>query len=255
MPVPNAAIFDLDALTFGRLVTWYLIITTAFRCPSSLTQIDASSPRVCTPYLQARSYAAPYLDPYYHTYVAPQVDKVKPYVDRYYTPAAAFTKDKYATYGAHRVEHARKIAEANWEKTARPQLQNAQAKAKAQYDLYLGPHVQKASQIAAPYYDQTKARVDEIYHRSVVPAYEASLPYLRKGYAQGNYAVVNIVFPHVRSAKDATWAFLLRTVWPQLRVLYGDNVEPQLVRISERLGRYRDQQKVESAVDAVDSQM
>jgi hypothetical protein len=239
-----------------RLATWYLIITMLFRCPSSLTKLDGASPRVCAPYLQARSYAAPYLDPYYATYVAPQVEKVKPYTDRFerhvYTPAAKFTVDKYATYGAHRVELAKKYSSAQWDKSVRPQIQTAQDKINGQYELYLGPYVKTASTAAAPYYDQAKASLEEIYHLSVLPAYEASRPYLRKSYVYGNHAVVNIIFPHVRSVKDATLAFLMRTVWPQVRVLYGDNVEPQLVRISERLGRYRDQQKIESVVDAME---
>jgi hypothetical protein len=242
----------------ARLVTWYLIITMAFRCPSSLTSLDDSSPRVCKPYLQARSYAAPYLDPYYQTYAAPYVDKVKPYTDRLekhvYTPAAKFAADKYATYGAHRVEQAQKYSNAQWDKSVRPQIKTAQDKVQSQYDLYLGPHVKTVSTAAAPYYDQTKASLGEIYHLSVLPAYEASLPYLRKAHTQGHHVVVDYVFPYVRTAKDATFAFLMRTVWPQVRVLYGDNVEPQLVRISERLGRYRDQQKVESVVDAIESQ-
>jgi hypothetical protein len=241
-----------------RLVTWYLIITALFRCPSSLTQLNDSSPRVCTPYLQGRSYAAPYLDPYYETYVAPYVEKVKPYTDRFekqvYTPAAKFTNDKYATYGAHRVEQAKKYSGAQWDKTVRPQIQTAQDKVKGQYDLYLASHVKTASDAAAPYYDQLKASLVEIYHLSILPAYETSLPYLRKAHAQGHHVVVDFVFPYVRSAKDATSAFLIRTIWPQVRVLYGDNVEPQLVRISERLGRHRDQQKVESVFDAAESQ-
>ncbi|KAI8931444.1 hypothetical protein NX059_011771 [Plenodomus lindquistii] len=241
----------------ARLATWYLIITFIFRCPTSLTQIDADSPRVCKPYLQGRSYAAPYLDPYYHAYVAPQVEKVKPYTDRFqnqvYTPVSTFTKDKYAVYGAHRVELAKKYAEAQYDKSIRPQVQVAQDKVKGQYDQYLGHHVKAASDAAAPYYDQTKASLGEIYHLTLLPAYETSLPYMRKAHAVGHQFLVDTVFPHVNVAKDATWAFILRTVWPQLRVLYGDNVEPQLVRISERLGRYRDQQKVESVVHAVDS--
>lgn len=233
-------------------------MTFLFRCPSSLTQLDASSPRVCKPYLQTRSYAAPYLDPYYETYVVPQLDKVRPYTDRFekqvYTPVSAFTKEQYAAHGAHRVEQARKFAEAQYDKSVRPQVQLAQSKVKGQYDQYLGHHVKTASDAAAPYYDQTRASLEDIYHLSVLPAYEASLPYLQKAHAEGHHILVDIVFPHVNAAKDASWAFFLRTIWPQLRVLYGDNVEPQLVRISERLGRYRDQKKVESVVDAMDSQ-
>ncbi|KAJ4311148.1 hypothetical protein N0V94_008102 [Neodidymelliopsis sp. IMI 364377] len=241
-----------------RLSIWYFILTAAFRCPSSLTQLNDSSPRVCTPYLQARSYATPYLDPYYQAYLAPHVDKVKPYADRFerqvYTPAAGFTKKQYATYGAHRVEQAKKQAGAGWDKTVRPHLLTAQTVVQGQYDTYLGHHVQKASDVAGPYYDQSKATLNSVYHKSLLPAYEASLPYLRKARVQGRHVVVDVVFPHVRSAKDITWSFLLRSVWPQLRVLYGDNVEPQLVRISERLGRYRDQQKVESVISSVDSE-
>lgn len=239
-------------------MTWYLIITVVFRCPSSLTQLDDSSPRVCSPYLQARLHAAPYLDPYYETYVAPYVQQAKPYTDRFnneiYTPVAKFTQEQYAVYGAHRVEQGRKYAEAQWDKSVRPQLQVAQDKVKSQYDLHLSPHVKTASDAAAPYYAQAKDSLNEIYHLSVLPAYEASLPYLHKAHAHGHYLVAHVIFPHVRTAKDASLSFLMRTVWPQVRVLYGDNVEPQLVRISERLGRYRDQQKIESVVDAVESQ-
>lgn len=244
-------------LTVRRLLSWYLIITFAFRCPSSLTQISDSSPKVCKPYLHARSYAAPYLDPYYQAYVAPQVEKVQPYVDtfdqRVYTPVSTFTKNQYATYGAHRVEQAQKYAQAEWERTARPQIQQLQSKAYTQYEQTLGPHVKKASDAVSPYVDQTKASLVEIYHLSILPTYEALLPYARQAYTQGHHATVRIIFPAVQSGRDVTWKFVSRTVWPYVRVLYGDNVEPQLVRIRERLGRYKDQQKVESAAEAVES--
>ncbi|KAH7392422.1 hypothetical protein DE146DRAFT_140542 [Phaeosphaeria sp. MPI-PUGE-AT-0046c] len=229
-----------------------------FRCPSSLTSLNDSSPYVCAPYLQGRAYITPYLDPYYESYVAPHVEKVKPYADRFekhvYTPAAKFTADKYAVYGAHRVEQAKAYSNAQWDKSVRPQLQTAQDKVKGQYDLYLGPHVKTVSDAASPHYNQARASLDEMYHLSVLPAYEASRPYLRKARSYGHHVVVNIIFPNVRLAQEATVAFLMRTVWPQVRVLYGDNVEPQLVRISERLGRYRDQQKMESVVDAIDTE-
>jgi hypothetical protein len=237
---------------------WYFLITISVRCPSSITKLSDSSPKLCKPYLQARSYAAPYLDPYYQAYVAPQVEKVQPYIDRFdaqvYAPVSTFTKDKYATYGAHRVESAQKYVEAEWDKTVRPQLDNVQAKVKTQYDSHLGPHVKQASDAAAPYYEQAKASMVEIYHLTLLPTYEAVLPYSRQAYKHGNHALVHVVFPNVRAARDVSWAFLSRNVWPQIRILYGDNVEPQLVRIRERLGRHRDQQKIESVVDALPSE-
>ena len=173
-----------------RLLSWYLLVTIFFRCPSSLSHINDDTPGVCKHYLNARSYAAPYLDPYYETYVAPQVDKVWPYVDRFekqvYTPVSTFTKDKYATYGAHRVDQAQKYAEAEWDKTVRPQLQKAQGLAKEQYDVHLGPHVNKANDAARPYYEQTSHSLGDIYRQKLLPAYEAALPYSRKAYAQGH---------------------------------------------------------------------
>ncbi|RYN55824.1 hypothetical protein AA0118_g6567 [Alternaria tenuissima] len=247
---PRRGIVGAFTSMIARLSTWYLIITFLFRCPNSLHQFNHDSPRVCKPYLQTRAYAAPYLDPYYETYVAPHIEKVKPYT----TPITTFAQDNYATYGAHRVEHARKYAETQYEKSIRPQLENAQKQVKGQYDVYLGPHVKKATDAAAPYYNDLKTSSEEIYVHTLLPAYEQSKPYLQQGHAYGHHVLVDIVYPHVHTAKDATWAFVLRTVWPQLRVLYGDNVEPQLVRISERLGRYRDQQKIESVVSAVDAE-
>lgn len=244
-------------LTDYRLLSWYLIITFLFRCPSSLVQLSETSPKVCKPYLHIRDFAAPHLEPYYQTYIAPQVEKVRPYVNtldqRLYTPVSAFTKEQYATYGAHRVQQAQKYAEAEWARTARPQIQNVQNKAYAQYEQYLGPHVRTASDAASPYLQQTKVSLTEIYHLSILPAYEAVLPYARQGYVQGHRVTTRVVFPAVQSGRDATWKFVSRTLWPYVRVLYGDNVEPQLVRIRERLGRYKDQQKVESVVEAVDS--
>ncbi|CAI6341289.1 unnamed protein product [Periconia digitata] len=243
---------------FGRLVSWYLIITLLFRCPSSITQLSTSSPRVCKPYLHTRAYVTPYLDPYYQSYVAPQLEKVQPYVDRFdqqfYTPVSTFTKDKYATYGAHRVDQAQKYAEAEWARTVHPQIQNLQSQAQAQYKQHLAPHVDKASEAVSPFYEQTRESLAEVYHLSVLPAYQTALPYAKQGYVQGNHVVTRIIFPRVLLARDVAWKFISRTVWPQVRVLYGDNVEPQLVRIQERLGRYKDQQKVESIVEAVESE-
>lgn len=172
-----------------------------------------------------------------------------------YKPVAKFTKDKYATYGAHHVEQARNFVETEWAKTVRPQLESTQRRAKGQYDQYLAPYIVKASDTLAPFSEQTKDSLLEIYHLSILPAYEAALPYARQGYAHGHHVVAHIIFPNVRAAKDASWKFLFRTLWPQLRVLYGDNVEPQLVRIRERLGRYRDQQKIESAVDGLEPEL
>jgi len=244
-------------LTRCRLTTWYLLLTILLRCPPSLTHVDADTPRVCSPYLHARAYATPYLSPYYNTHIAPHVHKAKPYADRFhhhvFAPAAAFTRHQYAVYGAHRVDQAKQYAEAQYDKAILPQVHRARDHLQDHYDRHLGHHVKRAENAAAPYYDHAKASLADVYHSSLLPAYHTSLPYMRHAHAVGHHFLVDTLFPYVNAAKDVAWAFLLRTVWPQVRILYGDNVEPQLVRISERLGRYRDQHKVESVVQAADT--
>lgn len=231
------------------MTVWYLIITMVFRCPASISQLNDASPRVCKPYLQTRAYLNPYIDPYYQAYVTPQLDKIQPY----WTPVSTFTKEKYDTYGAHRVEQAQHILGQQWDKTARPQLEKAQELANAQYQAYLGPHVQKVSDAVMPHYKQVRDSSLEIYELTLLPAYEMVKPYAHQGFVYGHHFVSHVVFPHVRSAREVGWSIITRKVWPHVRVLYGDNIEPQLVRIKERLGRHRDQHKIESAVEAFEA--
>lgn len=182
---------------------------------------------------------------------------MQPYIDslesHVYTPVSTFAKAQYDRHASYRVAQTQKYLEAEWDKTVRPQLQNAQDWTAQQYNVFLAPHVTQASDLVRPHLHQTWDSCNEIYHLSILPTYEAGLPYAQKGYTHGHYIVTRIIFPRVHAAKNIGWAFITRSVWPQLRVLYGDNVEPQLVRIRERLGRHRDQQKIESIIDALES--
>ncbi len=186
----------------------------------------------------------------------PYVEQARPHYDRLneqlVTPATAFTKQKYDTFAAPRVAEAQKYAQSQWEKSVRPQLQTAQAKAKAQYDTSLAPHVDKASAAVLPYYENARSTVLETYHKKALPAYTASLPYAQQAYAQGHHLIADVVYPYVRTVRQSSSSFLQRTIWPRLRILYGENVEPQLMRISERLGRYKDGKKLEAAVESIE---
>jgi hypothetical protein len=63
---------------------------------------------------------------------------------------------------------------------------------------------------------------------------------------------LNTAIPYTKWAWTTGSVFLDRTVWPKIRILYGENVEPQLVRIGERLGRYRNGQKLLSVIEEAD---
>ena len=239
-----------------RLLVWYTVFVAAFQCPVSLDNITEQSSVVCKPYLTIRSHVSPYLEPYYDAYAAPYVDAARPYIGKLdkhvYSPAVGFGKHSYAVYGAPRVNQARQFGQAQWEQTVKPQIDAAQAQAKASYDASLGPHVSKASSASAPYYTAGRDNVLQIYKSMVIPAYAASRPYMEKSYSLGHKVLVETGLPTAQWLWGSSVVFMDRTLWPKLRILYGENVEPQLMRIGERLGRYRDGKKLMAAVREVD---
>ena len=216
---------------------------------------DQSSP-ICKPYLTVRSYLSPYVSPYYEQYLSPYTEAAQPYVKRLesdiVTPAVELGKRSYTDYVAPRVDRARTYGNEQWEKSLKPHIQTAQDQVNAQYSASVAPHLEKVSSAAAPYYSAGKDNVLQTYNQHILPAYFSSRPYAEKAYGVINGAVIETGYPYVRQAWMSSVDFLNRTLWPQVRILYGENVEPQLVRISERLGRYRDSQKLRATVDEVD---
>ena len=237
----------------ARLVIWYAIITAIFRCPSTSSSLTEDSPKVCKPYLTIRSHVTPYIEPYYDTYAAPYVDKFQPYADKFntqlYSPSVQFGKKSYESYGAPRVDQARAFTQDKWERVLKPHIDTAQVRAKKQYDSTLAPHVNKASAAVQPYYTSSRDGASQIYISHLLPAFESARPYIERTYGTGYKLIVEKGVPYARIAGGSTMVFFDRTVWPKLRILYGENVEPQLVRIGERLGRYRDGKKLKAAMD------
>ena len=236
-----------------RLLVWYTVITALFRCPSSFDNLNEASPKVCKPYLNVRSHVAPYVEPYYNSYAAPHVEKARPYIEKFnqevYTPSLAYGKQSYDAYGAPRVQQAREYGQDQWKKAVKPQIDAAQVQVKKQYDSNLAPQVNKASAAAAPYYALSRNSISEIYNIHVLPALEASRPYAERTYAFGHKLTVETGLPYAQSVWSSTVVLFDHTIWPKLRILYGDNVEPQLVRIGERLGRYRDGKKLRAVME------
>ncbi len=239
-----------------RLGAWYLILTALLRCPSSTTYLTEDSPIVCKPYLKGRSYITPHLKPYYDAYASSSVERARPYAEdlyrRVYAPSLSFSQQTYETYGAPRVNEISKYTHDQWERTLKPKIEAAQVQGRKQYDSTLAPQVGKVSAATLPYYKAGRERVLVIYHTQLLPAYSASLPYAEKLIALGHKIAVEIGLPYVQSAWRYTVVFVERTVWPKVTILYGKNVEPQLVRIGERLGRYRDGSRLKAVVEEID---
>jgi hypothetical protein len=232
-------------------LTWYSIITIIFRCPQSIDLLTESSPKICKPYFQTKAIVLPYIAPYYNTYAASYVDSAKPYYEvldkNVVSPVTYYGKK----YGSPRVARAQVLAEAQWEKLVQPQLTKVNHLAQEQYSKTLEPHIKTLVASVGPYYIIAKDSALHTYYTTILPTYAAVQPYGRKAYTLGSEFVINTGIPLANQAWTSTIDFLDRTVWPKVRVLYGENVEPQLVRIGERLGRYRDGKKLQGAVDDV----
>lgn len=177
---------------------------------------------------------------------------MKPYYtvldEKVITPVTVYGK----RYGAPRVAQAQKYGRAQWDKSVQPQVTKINAAAQDQYAKTLAPHVDKVVTVAGPYYVFARDNAVQTYHTSILPTYNALQPHVKKAYKATNAFAIDIGIPYTKWAWTSSLIFLDRTVLPKLRILYGENVEPQLVRIGERLGRYRDGKRLQAAVDAVD---
>ncbi|KAJ2978057.1 hypothetical protein NUW58_g7613 [Xylaria curta] len=224
----------------ARLLTWYSILTLLFRCPASLDACNESSPKICKPYFHAKHAVSPHVSPYYDAYAAPYVDLARPYYNainhHVITPGRSYA----VKYGGPRVAQAQAFGHAQWEKSVQPQILKYQALATAQYDHTLSPYVEKAATSIAPYYDIARTNALQTYHEILVPAYTFVHPYATQGYDIAYDLTKNTVIPSTVWAWNKTYAFIDSAVWPHVRDVYVLKVEPQLVRIGERLGRYKE---------------
>ena len=235
----------------AKLTVWYSLITVLLRCPSTPSELTADSPRVCKPYFQARDYLTPHVQPYYNTYAAPYVEKVQPYVQQAYIPARA----AYDTHAAPRVAQAQVYGQQQWQETVKPQLAVAREQAGKQYEANLAPHVKKVTDVIEPHYSGLASSVSDIWELEVQPVYRNTFPYAQKLFTQGKTFAVQTALPQAQYASAAAWTLWVGKVWPSLRVLYGENVEPQLLRITERLGRYKDGKKLEASIKSAETSL
>lgn len=134
----------------------------------------------------------------------------------------------------------------------KPQIDAARSQLSKSYDASLAPLVNEISSATAPYYTAGRDTVVRTYNTQFLPVYTASRPYVERSYAVGHKAFVETGLPYAQWAWGSSMVFIDRTLWPKLRILYGENVEPQLMRIGERLGRYRDGKKLKAAVQELD---
>ncbi|KAI0128271.1 hypothetical protein BJ170DRAFT_594129 [Xylariales sp. AK1849] len=243
-----ARIFSITA----RLLTWYSIFTLLFRCPAGLDACDETSPKICKPYFQVKQAVSPHLTPYYDTYAAPYVDLAKPYYNKVDQVIVNPARTYAVKYGGPQLTKAQALGQARWEKNVQPQLAKYQTLAKTHYDQSVAPHVNKASTTVAPYYDIARTNALQTYHEIITPSYLFVQPYALRSYDAASSFTTKTAVPSTLWAWNKTYLFVDSTVWPHFRDVYVVKVEPQLLRIIERLSRYKEIKPKSSVVEEVE---
>ncbi|KAL2885609.1 hypothetical protein HOO65_070071 [Ceratocystis lukuohia] len=239
-------VFGLGA----RLFAWYAIITILFRCPTAPETSAHDSPTLpalCEPYFQLRASVSPLVSPYYNAYIAPYVDAARPY----YQSADTFVFTPARNYAVKtagpRLEQASHIAGAKYDDLVRPWLSQYEAQARRHYNEQIAPAMQKTSEALAPYYLLAQDGAAHAYHQVLVPAYVAVEPYAYASYQAASDFTKDTAVPSAVWVLNKTYVFLDTAIWPHIKVVYTNNVEPQLVRIGKRLGRYKGKQGLHKA--------
>lgn len=236
-----------------KIFVWYALYTIVFTCPRSQNDITDDTNQICNNYLPARDFILPHAQPYYDQHLAPYVQRAQPYYDlvneKAYKPGYA----AYQTYAAPRVSQAKSLGLQQWEQTVKPQLDLAQQQVDKQYQQTLAPHVKKATDVVQPYYDGLVNSASDIWQLELEPVYRKTAPYAHKVYQQGQAFAIQTALPQAQYVGNAAYSFWARNIWPRIRILYGENVEPQLMRITERLGRYKDGKKLEAEIHSVEA--
>ena len=236
-----------------RLFIWYILITAIFRCPSTTSDLDSTSSRVCKPYLVARSHLEPHITPYYDAYGAPYVDAVRPYVGTFhqqiYTPISSLSKSGYRTYAAPRVEQVLLVADDKWNAIVAPKLRSIETQCSDYYNASIKPHFAYLESLVVPRYQSSVAYGKFISDGYIVPSYTRLKPLLQRGYFSFHDFSTRTLIPYTCKAWSSTVTFVTSTLRTQITTLYKENVEPQLVRIGEKLASYREARKLKRAAE------
>ncbi|PHH92826.1 hypothetical protein CDD83_4735 [Cordyceps sp. RAO-2017] len=227
----------------ARLAIWGAIFTILFRCPSSIETCDERSPYICQHYFYATDAVSPHLQPYYDRYAAPYVDVARPYYNALDSHLLKPTQTYALRYGAPWVTKGQDYVRSHWQTNGQPRLIRLQALTKAQFDRSVAPYLTKASEALGPYYNVARTNSLRLFHEYALPGYEVIHPYAAQGYRTASGFTVNTALPATYWAWNKGNAFFETSVWPYLHLIYIENVEPQLVRIGERLGRYKNKAK------------
>ena len=237
---------DVHGLTyepFFRILAWTAITNVLFWCPSSLEQCDDNSPLLCKQYFQVKNVVSPIIKPYYDTHAAPYIDLARPYCEAVNGAVLAPAQAYAARHAVPRLLHAQSLASHQWQKTVEPQVEKVRQAARERYDRFLGPHVIAVLNASSPYYEIARTNSLQTYHEFLLPAYMFAKPHANTAYDAVSNFTTNTAIPSATWLLNKMYVFLDDALLPQIRSVYAETVEPQLVRIGQRLGRHKGSSK------------
>ena len=234
---------------FLRILTWTAIINVLFRCPTSPEQCDDNSPLLCKQYFQAKNVMSPIIKPYYDTHAAPYVDLSRPYCEAVNGALLAPAQAYAARHAVPLLLHAQSLALDQWQKAVEPQIENIRQAAREWYYSFVGPHVIAVLDASSEYYEISRTNILQTYHELLLPAYIFAKPHANTAYEVASNFTMNTAIPSATWFLNKTYVFLADAVLPQVRSVYAETVEPQLVRIGQRLGRHNGSSKSKQQVN------
>jgi hypothetical protein len=238
-PKPSPSRFPRYISTLARVLTWYVIATVIFRCPASHESCDESTPGICRPYLHAKAVVAPHVGPYYDAYAAPYVDVAQTYYSTVDRTVLMPARSVAAKYVSPKVTDATNYVESLWQKNVEPRLTEYHALGEFRYKEHIAPHVAYATEAAIPYLDLARASAIRTYHELLLPAYDNTRPHVIRIYHHATDFTTNTVAPAIAWSFKKSYFFVHDTIWPHVRAIYVESVEPQLHRIGRRLDGYK----------------
>jgi hypothetical protein len=171
---------------------------------------------------------------------------------RVYTPASKYAKLGYAKYGAPALGQAQMYGAQQWQLQVTPRVQTVQDKVNQLYLAEVDPYVQQVVTVVSPYYQQANAAALTVYWGHLVPFYTQSKPFIGKAYSTSHGVLTTHVMPGAQYTWSSAVYFANSSLWPHVTGLYSEQVEPQLVKIGQRLASYREGKRLRAVVEEVD---
>lgn len=224
----------------ARIIFWYAVFLLYFKCPYG-SELNTESPALCGPLHCGIRRIEPVVKPYYDTYAEPYVMLARPY----YTKTVELNTNYVVPAG----QRAGRAGLAVYNRFLKPHVDAASVQATKLYDT----HVRDHHEVLTQHYNHVMQQFNHHYQRARIvaltlymdhiqpvvvklePHYDRSVKYLHSHVCPRVQAYSLQAYYYLESVATRAYA----VVAPKVQEVWDKNVEPQLVKIRERVSLYR----------------